>query len=29
VFGAPTSFVGDEMFCGQERLAFAKDAVRG
>ena len=28
VFGAPTMFVGDEMFFGQDRLEFVKDALR-
>ena len=29
VFGAPTFFVGDEMFWGQDRLDFVADALRG
>jgi 2-hydroxychromene-2-carboxylate isomerase len=29
VFGAPTCFVGDEMFFGQDRLEFVEDAVNG
>ncbi len=29
VFGAPTCFVGDEMFFGQDRLAFVREAVGG
>ena len=29
VFGAPTTFVGDEMFFGQDRLDFVRDALRG
>jgi 2-hydroxychromene-2-carboxylate isomerase len=29
VFGAPTFFVGDEMFFGQDRLDFVEDALRG
>jgi len=28
VFGAPTMFVGGEMFFGQDRLEFVKDALR-
>jgi 2-hydroxychromene-2-carboxylate isomerase len=28
VFGAPAMFVGDEMFFGQDRLDFVKDALR-
>jgi len=28
VFGAPTMFVGEEMFFGQDRLEFVKDALR-
>jgi len=28
VFGAPAMFVGDEMFFGQDRLEFVKDALR-
>ena|SRR5690349_5665444 len=28
VFGAPTMFVGSEMFFGQDRLDFVKDALR-
>jgi 2-hydroxychromene-2-carboxylate isomerase len=28
VFGAPTMFVGDDMFFGQDRLAFVQDALR-
>jgi 2-hydroxychromene-2-carboxylate isomerase len=28
VFGAPTFFVGDEMFWGQDRLDFVKEALR-
>lgn len=28
VFGAPTMFVGDEMFFGQDRLEFVRDALR-
>ncbi|MEQ8259148.1 MAG: 2-hydroxychromene-2-carboxylate isomerase [Alcanivorax sp.] len=28
VFGAPTFFVGDEMFFGQDRLDFVEDALR-
>jgi len=28
VFGAPTMFVGDAMFFGQDRLEFVKDALR-
>ena len=28
VFGAPTFFVGDEMFWGNDRLAFVADALR-
>jgi 2-hydroxychromene-2-carboxylate isomerase len=27
VFGAPTMFVNDEMFFGQDRLEFVKDAL--
>ena len=27
VFGAPTFFVGEQMFCGQDRLAFVRDAL--
>ena len=27
IFGAPTFFVGDEMFWGQDRLAFVRDAL--
>jgi 2-hydroxychromene-2-carboxylate isomerase len=27
VFGAPTCFVGDEMFFGQDRLDFVREAV--
>ena len=27
VFGAPTFFVGDEMFFGQDRLEFVREAV--
>ncbi|WP_217474948.1 2-hydroxychromene-2-carboxylate isomerase [Stutzerimonas stutzeri] len=29
VFGAPTFFVGDEMFFGQDRLTFVADALMG
>lgn len=29
VFGAPTCFVGDEMFFGQDRLEFVREATRG
>jgi 2-hydroxychromene-2-carboxylate isomerase len=29
VFGAPTCFVGDEMFFGQDRLDFVREAARG
>jgi 2-hydroxychromene-2-carboxylate isomerase len=29
VFGAPTFFVDDEMFFGQDRLDFVEDALRG
>jgi 2-hydroxychromene-2-carboxylate isomerase len=29
VFGAPTMFVGDEMFFGQDRLDFVREALRG
>lgn len=29
VFGAPTCFVGDEMFFGQDRLEFVREAARG
>lgn len=29
VFGAPTMFVGSEMFFGQDRLDFVRDALRG
>jgi 2-hydroxychromene-2-carboxylate isomerase len=29
VFGAPTCFVGDEMFFGQDRLEFVREAVGG
>jgi 2-hydroxychromene-2-carboxylate isomerase len=29
VFGAPTFFVGDEMFFGQDRLDFVEDALAG
>ena len=28
VFGAPTMFVGDDMFWGQDRLDFVRDALR-
>lgn len=28
VFGAPTTFVGDEMFFGQDRLDFVEEALR-
>jgi 2-hydroxychromene-2-carboxylate isomerase len=28
VFGAPTTFVGDDMFFGQDRLDFAEEALR-
>lgn len=28
VFGAPTMFVGDEMFFGQDRLEFVRDALK-
>ena len=28
VFGAPTMFVGEEMFFGQDRLDFVRDALR-
>ena len=28
VFGAPTMFVGEQMFFGQDRLEFVKDALR-
>ena len=28
VFGAPTCFVGDEMFVGQDRLDFVREAAR-
>ena len=27
VFGAPTSFVGDEMFFGQDRMDFIREAL--
>ena len=27
VFGAPTTFVGDEMFFGQDRLGFVEEAL--
>jgi 2-hydroxychromene-2-carboxylate isomerase len=27
VFGAPTTFVGDEMFFGQDRLDFVREAL--
>jgi len=27
VFGAPTMYVGDEMFFGQDRLEFVRDAL--
>jgi 2-hydroxychromene-2-carboxylate isomerase len=27
VFGAPTCFVGDQMFFGQDRLEFVREAV--
>jgi 2-hydroxychromene-2-carboxylate isomerase len=27
VFGAPTCFVGDEMFFGQDRLDFVREAA--
>jgi 2-hydroxychromene-2-carboxylate isomerase len=29
VFGAPSCFVGDEMFFGQDRLDFVRDALEG
>jgi 2-hydroxychromene-2-carboxylate isomerase len=29
VFGAPTSFVGDRMFFGNDRLAFVESALKG
>jgi 2-hydroxychromene-2-carboxylate isomerase len=29
VFGAPTCFVGDEMFFGQDRLEFVREAATG
>jgi 2-hydroxychromene-2-carboxylate isomerase len=29
IFGAPTFFVGDEMFFGQDRLEFVEDALQG
>ena len=29
VFGAPTMFVGNEMFFGQDRLDFVEEAVKG
>jgi 2-hydroxychromene-2-carboxylate isomerase len=29
VFGAPTSFVGDQMFFGNDRLAFVESALKG
>ena len=29
IFGAPTFFVGDEMFWGQDRLEFVRDALNG
>ena len=29
VFGAPTMFVGNEMFFGQDRLDFVEDALKG
>jgi 2-hydroxychromene-2-carboxylate isomerase len=29
IFGAPTFFVGDEMFFGQDRLEFVEDALLG
>ena len=29
VFGAPTCFVGGEMFFGQDRLDFVREALRG
>jgi 2-hydroxychromene-2-carboxylate isomerase len=28
VFGAPTFFVGDQMFWGQDRLDFVKEALK-
>lgn len=28
VFGAPTFFVGDQMFWGQDRIDFVKEALR-
>jgi 2-hydroxychromene-2-carboxylate isomerase len=28
-FGAPTFFVGDEMFWGNDRLDFVEEALRG
>jgi 2-hydroxychromene-2-carboxylate isomerase len=28
-FGAPTFFVGDEMFFGQDRLSFVREALAG
>ena len=28
VFGAPTTFVGDDMFFGQDRLDFVEEALR-
>jgi 2-hydroxychromene-2-carboxylate isomerase len=28
IFGAPTFFVGDDMFWGQDRLDFVRDALR-
>ena len=28
VFGAPTFFVGDQMFWGQDRLEFVKEALQ-
>jgi len=29
VFGAPTSFVGDQMFFGNDRLVFVESALKG
>jgi 2-hydroxychromene-2-carboxylate isomerase len=29
IFGAPTFFVGDEMFFGQDRLEFVEEALQG
>jgi 2-hydroxychromene-2-carboxylate isomerase len=28
VFGAPTMFVGEQMFFGQDRLDFVREALR-